>query len=309
MELAKTCLIQILIMFILVAVGYLCGRIRMIDKQTNTKLSTFVLDVVNPVLIFNSYQKDFSAELLKGLGLSVLLSAGSYALILTVLRVIYRNDRSKDAVVARAAAIYSNCGFMGIPLINGLFGAEGVMYVTGYLTVFNLMVWTHGISLFSKGSEDGEGGADIGKILRSPSIIAIAVGLVCFRAQIRLPDIMAQACTHIANCNTPLAMICAGVTISFTDIGEHLKNKNVYIAVLLRLVVCPVLFWAVFRWLPLPETVYMTVLVASGCPAAATCTMFALKFGGNSEMSAVMFAATTVLSAITLPLVVMLGTV
>ncbi|MBQ7990611.1 MAG: AEC family transporter [Oscillospiraceae bacterium] len=304
MELAKTCLIQILIMFILVAVGYLCGRIRMIDKTTNSKLSAFVLDVVNPVLIFNSYQKEFSVQLLKNLGLAVLLSGASYALIMIFLRIIYRSDRSSDTVITRFAAIYSNCAFMGIPLLNGLFGSEGVMYLTGYITVFNLMVWTHGVALFSK-----DGGTDIKKILRSPSIIAIAVGLICFITQIHIPDIILQACTHIGNCNTPLAMICAGVTISFTDIGQYLKSRKVLMAVIARLIICPVMFWAVFRFFPLPETVFLTVLVASGCPAAATGTMFALKFDGNSEMSAVVFAATTVLSAITLPLVVMLGAI
>ncbi len=302
MELAGTCVIQILVMFILVAVGYLCGRIKMIDKAVNAKLSAFVLDVVNPVLIFNSYQRELSMELLKNLGISVLLSASSYALLMTVLYIVFRKDNSPDTVIAKFSSVYSNCGFMGIPLINGLFGAEGVMYVTGYLTVFNLMVWTHGVSLFSSG-----GKPDVKKILRSPSIIAIALGLICYVAQIRLPGILSSAAEHIANCNTPLAMICAGVTISFTNIRESITNKKVYIALLLRLVVCPLLFWAVFRLVPVPDIVFMTVLVASGCPAAATGTMFALKFGGNSEMSAVVFAATTVLSALTLPLVVMLG--
>ena len=120
---------------------------------------------------------------------------------------------------------------------------------------------------------------------------------------------MSSAANYISECNTPLAMICAGVTISLTDIRQHIKNKNVYLAIALRLVVCPLLFWGIFRFFPLPHTVFMTVLCAAGCPAAATGTMFSLKFNKNAEMAAVIFASTTLLSALTLPLLVMLSSV
>ena len=302
MELSIICLKQILIMFILVAVGFLCGKKGLIDKPTNSKLSGFVLDVVNPVLIFMSYQTAFSMELLKGLGLAALLGAASYAMILAVLAVVFRKDNSNEAVIVKFASVYSSCGFMGIPLLNGLFGAEGVLYVTGYLTVFNIMVWTHGVMLFG-----GKGSADIKKILRSPCIIAIAVGFICFVTNIRLPEIPAAAANYISGCNTPFAMICAGVTIAGTDIKRYIREISVYKAMLLRLAVCPVLFWAIFRWFPIPETVYLTILVAAGCPAAATGTMFAIRFDKLPELSAVIFAFTTLLSAVTLPLIVLLG--
>ncbi|MBQ5311000.1 MAG: AEC family transporter, partial [Oscillospiraceae bacterium] len=149
MELSLICIKQIIIMFILVGVGFICGRTKLIDRQTNSKLSSFVLDVVNPVLIFMSYQQAFDTELLKNLGLSVLLALCSYALILIVLGVIFAKDRSSGSVIARFAAVYSNCGFMGIPLIRAIFGAEGVLYLTGYLTIFHIFVWTHGLSMFS----------------------------------------------------------------------------------------------------------------------------------------------------------------
>lgn len=324
MELSVICLRQILIMFVLVGTGILCGKKGIIDKATNTKLSGFVLDVVNPVLIFMSYQTEFSAELLKGLGIAALLGAASYALILAVLYILFHRDNSDEGVIVRFAAVYSNCAFMGIPLLNGLFGPEGVLYLTGYITVFNIMVWTHGVMLFG-----GKGSADMKKILTSPSIIAIFLGFLCFvtgaqftvlaeaaKAGIggaaggiisSLLTIIVTAAGYISGCNTPMAMICAGVTIANTDIGIRIKDRHVYLAALLRLIVCPMLFWAVFRWFPIPETVFMTILVSSACPAAATGTMFALRYGKLPDLSAVIFAVTTLLSAVTLPLTVMLG--
>lgn len=315
MELSLICIKQISVMFILVAAGILCGKIKLIDKETNSKLSGFVLDVVNPVLIFMSYQKEFDTQLLKGLGTAFVIGFISYGIMIGLLGVLYRKRDDDEAVVEKFAAVYSNCAFMGIPLINGLFGSEGVFYLTGYVTVFNIMVWTHGVMLFGgKGTK-----LSLKKVFTSPSIIAVFSGLAVFlmkplTAGVTLPgavlqclDSVLNAADYIGSMNTPLAMICAGVTISNTRIGSHIKNPGVYRGALLRLIICPLSLWLVFRWFPIPPMVFMTVIAAASCPAAATGTMFALRYNKCPEMSAVVFAVTTLLSAVTIPLAVMLG--
>ncbi len=304
MSLSVICVKQILIMFILVALGFLCGKIRLIDKGTNTKLSEFVLEVVNPVLIFMSYQQDFDTGLLKGLGMSVVLGFISYGAMILILKLIYMKNKTDKGLVEQFAAIYSNCAFMGIPLINGLFGEEGVFYLTGYVTVFNIMVWTHGVIFFGGSGEK----TSLKKVITSPAIIAVVLGLIAFLAGIRLPEIISSAANYVGGMNTPLAMICAGVTISTTAIGSHIKDIGVYRAAFFRLILCPVLFWLMFRWFDfIPETVFMVVLAAAACPAAATGTMFALRYKKCPETAAVIFAVSTLLSAVTLPLIVMLG--
>ena len=304
MSLSIICVKQILIMFILVALGFLCGKINLIDKETNSKLSGFVLEVVNPVLIFMSYQQSFNKELLIGLGMSLVLGFISYGVMIFLLKFLYRKNKTNEGIVEQFAAIYSNCAFMGIPLINGLFGEEGVFFLTGYVTVFNIMVWTHGLVFF--GGKEAQ--TSVKKVLTSPAIIATFMGLIAFLTGFRLPELVSSAASYVSGMNTPLAMICAGVTISGTVIGTHLKNIGVYRATFLRLILCPVLCWLMFRWFDfIPDTVFMVVLVAAGCPAAATGTMFALRYKKCPEMSAVIFAVTTLLSAITLPLMVMLG--
>lgn len=317
MELSLICVKQIAVMFILVSLGFLCGKKGLINKETNSKLSNFVLEVVNPILIFMSYQQDFNIELLFGLGLSVLLGFISYGIMILLLAFLYRKNKTDEGRVEQFAAVYSNCAFMGIPLINGLFGAEGVFYLTGYVTVFNIMVWTHGVISFG-GKEQK---TSLKKVLTSPAIIATMLGLVTFLirpvlSEISFPTfvnaavgVVLSAADYVGGMNTPLAMLCAGVTISQTVIGEHIRNMGVYRAAFLRLIVCPVLFWLIFRWFPIPHMVFMVVMAAAGCPAAATGTMFAIRYKKCPEMAAVIFAVTTLLSAATLPLMVMLGSV
>lgn len=314
MELSVICFKQICIMFLLAASGFLCGKIGIISREMGSSLSKFVLEVVNPVLIFTSYQKDFDPELLRGLIMSFLLGFASYGLIILVTGLLYRKRDDNEAIAEQFAAVYSNCAFMGIPLINGLFGSEGVFYLTGYVTVFNIMVWTHGVILFGgKGTK-----TPLKKVLSSPAIIAVIIGLISFLlrpvmsgvtfpgAVTETAGVIMAAAEHISAMNTPLAMICAGVTISGTRLGEHLKNPGIWRAAALRLLVCPLLFLLTFRWFDIPNTAFMTVLAAAGCPAAATGTMFALKYGKCPEFSAVIFAVTTVLSAVTLPVLMMI---
>lgn len=303
MELVKTCFIQIVVMFMLVAVGFLCGKKKIIDSRSNAALSNLVLTVVNPTLIFMSYQCDYDSERLKGLLISLLLSLCSFILTIGAVTLLYRKRTDAEAILEKFAGIYSNCGFMGIPLINGLYGDEGVLYLTGYVTMFNIFVWTHGY-IMSSGQKSGKA---LLHALTSPSVIAIAAGIICFVFQLRIPEIIAEAANHVKNLNTPLAMMVAGVTISGINVKKDIKNPGIYRACTLRLILSPLLFWIVFRWFDISQTVYMTVLAASACPAAATGTMFAHRFDNNPKLAAEIFAFTTVLSAFTLPLTVVLG--
>ncbi|MGN0666041.1 MAG: AEC family transporter [Huintestinicola sp.] len=305
MSLSVICIKQIAIMFILVAVGFICGKKGFIDKKTNAGLSAIVLTLVNPVKIFMSYQQEYREELLHGLLISMLLAFLTHLMLIILVSILYRGKSDAASVVERFAAVYSNCGFMGIPLLSGIFGDEGVFYLTGYITMFNIFAWTHGVIIFS-------GKKDIKSLMHavtSPAVISVAAGFLCFILRIRLPEIVSSAASSLGSMNTPLAMIVAGVTISSTDLKNDLKNLRIYRAAALRLIISPLLIWAVFRWFPIPSTVFITVLTASACPSAATCTMFAIRYGKDPQLSSVIFAFTTLLCGVTLPLVIMLGSV
>lgn len=95
--------------------------------------------------------------------------------------------------VERFSVIYSNCGFIGIPLVQALFGNEGVFYLTAVMTAFNILVWTHGLFLFTGGEKFSIKG--LLKALCSPSILAVPIGLICFLLRLRVPDVVLDAMT------------------------------------------------------------------------------------------------------------------
>ncbi|MGN0593568.1 MAG: AEC family transporter [Hominimerdicola sp.] len=292
---------QIVIMFIILAIGAFCYLKGIITKEGTKQLSTIALTIVNPILIFMSYQKDYNSELVKGLMWSFLLSAISFAAAITLSYICIRKT-SKEKDIERFSIIYSNCAFICMPLINGIYGSEGVLYLTAYLTFFNLLVWTHGL-MTMKGEKDF---SSVMKALKSPSVIAVFIGLICYLTKIRLPFVPAAALQYIADMNTPLAMLIAGATAAQTNILKAFKNLRIYALSFFRLILIPAVAFGLMYLTGAPEKVITTVTIATACPTATMATMFAIKLDKNPQRCSEIFTVTTLLSAFTLPLITML---
>ena len=289
---------QILIMFIILMLGVVCNLRGIITKDGTKSLSAVELNIVNPILIFMSYQSEYRSELMTGLMWSFILSLVSFALAIT-LAMVFVPKKSDYSVVQRFSVIYSNCGFMGIPLVKNIYGDEGVLYLTAYVTIFNLLVWTHGYILM-KGERDF---SSLKKALFSPSVIATIVGFVFYYTNIRLPEVPARSMQLISDMNTPLAMLIAGATVAQTSILKAFRSAAMYRVCIGKLIIVPAVTFAALSVFNAPAMVKMVVTIAAGCPVATTGTMFAISMDRFPEKSSEFFAATTVLSGLTLPLV------
>lgn len=293
---------QVLLMLILVVAGAICYKTHIITKEGSKHISDVLIQLVSPVVIFVSYQRDFNTEMLIGLVQAFGLSVAGFGIAAVIAYLLLRKTEKYDVQVERFSVVYSNCGFMGIPLVMALFGTEGVFYLTAVLTAFNLIVWTHGLFLFTGGGKFDLKG--LLRALRSPSIIAVPVGLICFLLQIRVPQVGFDALTYISNLNTPLAMLVAGATVAQTNLLKTFAKGRVYYVCLLKLIVAPLcilLFFSLFR---LPTIISLTVAVALASPTAAMGTMFAVRYDRNAPYASELFAASTILSALSLPLMV-----
>ncbi|MDF2541762.1 MAG: putative rane protein [Herbinix sp.] len=300
MDLAITAFNQIVIMFLLIVAGALCYKIKLIDKETNKKLSDLVLMLINPLVIFASYQREFEASLLKGLLISLLLATVTHivAIILSYF-FLHKKKHQADIAIERFGMIYSNCGFIGIPLVNGIFHSEGVFYITAYMTIFNLVLWTHGVIIMT-GKKNLK---TMGKALLSPSVIATLSGFLFFIAKIGLPEIPLQAINYIGNMNTPMAMMVAGVTIAQLNLLKLFTKLRTYYITVLKLLFVPILMLFIYHFFEIPRVVLLTSILGASCPTAATITLFSLRYEKNSFYASEIFAITTILSIITIPVV------
>lgn len=304
MTLALTAFHQIIIMFFIIIIGVIIYKVRLVDKETNRKLADLVLMLVNPIVIFISYQRKFEATLLTGLLISLVLAFFTHILGIIVSNIVLRKkNHEADIAIERFAVIYSNCGFIGIPLVNGIFGSEGVFYITAYMTIFNLVSWTHGMITIS-GRSDVK---SVVKAILSPSVIATVSGFLFFICKIMLPDILNQTLTYLGNMNTPLAMLVAGVTIAQTDFKQVLSKFRIYYISFFKLLFMPIVVLLIFNLFDIPRIVLLTSVLAATCPTAASINLFALKFDKNYLYASELFGVTTILSLVTIPLVMIIA--
>jgi len=295
---------QTIIMFIIVIIGVICYKCRLITYDGKKQLSNLVMYIVNPLLIFLAYQTDFRLDLLEGLMWTAIMAALTYIVFILFSQLIIRNKESRETAIERFSIIYSNCGFMGTPLILGVFGTDGVVLQNGFITIFNICVWTHGIMTI-KGETDKKA---VFNVFKTPAIIAVFLGLICFFLNIRLPEIPLTALNHVAEMTTPLAMLVAGASIAGSNIVKSLKKPRIYLITLLKLLIFPLLGLLIIYFIPATETAKLITLIEIACPTATIGMMFAISFGKNSEYCSQIFAVTTLLSMFTLPLIVKIGT-
>lgn len=299
-SLAFQTLYQIIIMLIIILVGVLCYKTKLINKETNGRLSNLVLLLINPIVIFVSYQREFDSTLLRDLLISILLALVTHVFAIVMSNLLLRKKKHEvDVAIERFGVIYSNCGFIGIPLVNGIFGSIGVFYLTAYMTIFNLFVWTHGVIIMT-GKKDRK---TLMKAFLSPSVIATVLGFVLFIARLHLPNILVESMSYIGNMNTPMAMIVAGVTIAQTNIQKLIgKLRNYYIA-FLKLLFVPMVVLLIFQFFPIAREVILTSVLAAACPIGATISLFSIKYEKNYIYASELFALTTILSVISIPVV------
>ena len=289
---------QVIIMFAIICVGIGCYKTKLIAKEGEKYFSSLLLKIVSPIFIFTSYQTDFSAELLKGLAASFSLSVISHILMIVISNILIRKNEKYEYSIERFSLVYTNCGFMGIPLAEGVFGAEGVLYATAYVTVFNFLTWSHGLSVI-KGEFSKK---EILNVLKSPVIISITLGVVFYILNIRLPEIIEQPLEYIGSMNTPLAMIVSGITIAQSNFLNIIKNKRIFMTVFFRLILIPLIIIPLMCFIPANKIAYMTVMLSVCAPSATIGILFAVEHDKNAVYASEIFAVSTILSAITMPL-------
>ena len=298
--------IQVAVMFIIMSIGILCYKKKMISENTGAELSKFLLMIVNPCVILHAFQIEYKPELANGLLISALLAVVSNTLgVIIATLFIRKNPERKEYIVERFAIVFSNCGFMGIPLIQAIVGDIGVFYASTYVAVFNLFTWTYGVSIM-KGKMSLN---DIIKVLTSAPIISIVVGIFVFLFSIKIPTIIGKPIEFISNLNTPLAMIVTGLYLARTNIKIALKNVRIFIVSFLRLIVVPAVMLVVFIFIGAENEIFTSLLVANmiatACPTASSTLMMSRMFERNAEYASMIITVSTLFSILTIPVIMM----
>lgn len=289
---------QVIILFVLIAVGFVCNKTKILNGKSVKGITEFVLYIVSPCVIINSYQRDFDHSMLKGLIITLAASVISYIVDIIVVHLIVRNKDKRREKVLRFGAVFSNCGYMSLPLQNALLGADGVFFGVTYIAVFNIMLWTYGVILMDGGTKN----LSPRKIILNPGIIGTALGFIVFLFSIKLPSVLSEPIGYLAALNTPLPMVIIGFHLA--DASLKISGKSTIISMVFRLIISPLLMLVGLYLCGIRGTILVACVIAASAPYAAATTMFSEKFGADTSLSAACVSITTLISVITMPLIV-----
>ena len=290
---------QILVMLAMMSIGVVLYKIKAVDEAGVAQLSNIALYVATPCVVLRALAIPFDAEKIST-GMVVMLF---FLIIFVVSIVVGRFGCGKVDRIGTFAVVFSNSGFVGIPLIEGILGSEYVFCVTMTMVAGTLTFWTYGVYLMSGDKNE----VSIKKILTNPNLIAVVVGLALFFAPVELPYVAAQVINGMANMNTGLGMVILGATLGASNISLMIADTRLYKAIALRLVAVPLVCIPILMLMPVPFEVRMVMMIIAAAPAASATSMLALKYGGDYSYGTGLAIGTTIVSMITMPLVLALA--
>jgi len=303
MEFVTPIIQQVCIMYLLIIVGIVAFRCNLFNRETASQLSSILVKVVTPAVIIQAFQIKFDSNLAKGLLVAATLSIITHLVgILLSLALVRKSGTSRRYLSDRLAIIFSNCGFIGIPLVFAIFGSIGVFYCSMYMAVYNIFLWTYGVSTFNNSFSP----RNLLKVFLSPQIIGTIVGILFFLFSVRLPPMLFSANKYIADLNTPLAMIIVGSYIAQTDVFEAIRDMRLYVISLLRILLVPAILLAVLFFWRVDRNIAGAVFISASCPVGAMTMILADQFDADPVHASRLITISTLLSVLSLPVMLTL---
>ncbi|MBQ2657647.1 MAG: AEC family transporter [Erysipelotrichaceae bacterium] len=300
MELVTVLLKQVLIMYILIFIGYYAYKKKLITDQGSKDIGKILLNIVIPVVIISNFCVERTPEKVSELLSSAMISLICMTVSIIVSILIYhKRNRIDEFSVA-----FSNAGFIGIPLVQATLGSGAVFYISIMIVLINLLQWTYGIFTIT----DDKKYINVRQVVKNPIVISVAIGIVIFGLNIKLPSIVNSVFSIISGINTPMAMLVSGVYLAQSDILTIIKKKDVYLVSFVRLILIPLVVTAIMKLIPLGSIdLKLAILLAGSAPVGSNVAIFASQYGKDYKRGIENVCVSTLLCIASLPLIVFIA--
>lgn len=293
-------------LFLLIIPGFIIRKTGLVNGNAASIINKVLVYVLNSAMLINAFLKPFAkSEFLGCVGVAV-FSFIAHAIFTFIALISFRKTEKAKRNVYQFALIFSNAGFMGIPLIIDVLGKEKAIYATFYLIFFQIFVWTVGSYIYTRDTKF----FSIKKIILNPGVIPIILGVIIYVSGIGelVPPVVVSAVDKLASAVVPFSMIIVGIRLAECDLKGIFLNLRLFLCIGLRLIVLPVIFFAaifVISKLGIYHNavVFSAALICASAPCAAYTNSFAEMFGGDGSEASKVVSISTLLSIFTMPLV------
>jgi len=298
----NTVITQIISLFLVALVGFYGGKRNIIDENLSNGLSKLLVEITTPFLVISSFSISYGSNIANNVIKAFIYSIIIFILTPLLVKPLLIKIEKKKRNVLQFAMVFSNCGFMGFPVAQSVFGNEGVVYAAIFNMIFNIFVWTYGVMLFNNTSSFKE----IIKSLKNPGIVSAVIGLLIMVFSIKIPPMFMSTMKMVGSLTTPISMLIIGSLLSRSQLSKIVKDKSIYYGSLIKLILIPSALYLVSLLLKEHSMVLKTLILMQAMPAGAFTTIFAENFNKNKEYSAFIVSFSSLLSIVTIPIVIKL---
>lgn len=297
---------QMLILFLMMAAGYMAYKRRFVSPEGAKSLSSIIINIFNPCLIISGVlnkEITYSGRMVTE---NLILVAVFFALLIVLSKIFTRFMKLEPQEVNcyRLMMIFPNLGFMGIPLVRSIYGEESVIFVAFYIVGYNLLVYSYGI-LLAMGTGTEKKGLPLKKLCNI-GMGACIVAIFIFAFHIKVPEMAGTFIDSMGNAAVPLSMMTVGIMVAQSELKTLVTDKKQLVFSLISLLVIPLLCIPLLRLLPINPVSYGIFILLVAMPVGSVVMMVEKEYGTtDGRISARSIALTSVISVVTIPIVTM----
>jgi predicted permease len=289
-----------IIIFIMMMVGYILYKKEILKEGASATISALVINVCNPaLLISSSFNRDTSVTNDKVI-LVVVAGAVVFGVLIiasfVVPAILHVENKVKNYYALMC--IFGNTGFIGIPLIQAVLGSQALIYAVIVNIYYTLLFYSYGYYLAG-----GENSKFSPKKLINIGNISLIVAVIIFLWQPKIPTLIENTVTYMANATTFLAITVIGISLARTNLKPIFTQIKLYLFVSLRFILVPIVLSLVLRLFIKDEMLYRTMVILSAVPVGNLPLMRVEEVGGDSTCLSQGIILSTIMAIITIPII------
>lgn len=301
----STIFMQILLLFSVIALGYIAAKCHVLNADSNRHLSNLVICITNPCSILYAVLHGKNTLTNQEVLLLTAIAVGAYGLLILLAHFVPRllHVTGSDAGVYRFMFVFSNVGFFGFPVVKAVFGSGAVFYAAIFNLVFQFLAYTYGVKQISSRPEDARLRL---KTFCKPILIASLLAYVFYLTKFKAPSFVVRVLGFVDQVTSPVCMIVIGCALAAVPVRRVFTNWRLYPILAVKQIAIPLLcYWALAPFVENQLILGITVIMMS-MPIAAMTSLFCSKYNNNQELAASGVFMSTLFAIAAIPLMMWL---
>lgn len=293
---------QMLVLAAMMAVGYCLRKKAWLHKETYQIISRIVVNIFNPLLIIDGVINRELTEEASHVGATVVF-VGIYFVVLFAAGLLFAPLLAKDREerkLYKLMLMFSNVGFMGIPVVTGIYGKGATIYVIFYMLGYNVLLYSYGLHVLR---QESGGFGELLKNICNSGVLASLLAIVLFAIKPPLPAFVKGFCSYMGGATIPLSMILIGFSLADTKWKQIFGNVRLLLFIAVKMLAIPIAAALLLHLCPGDAMTKGIFVLQLAMPVGSILALMAADNGLEGKTCTDGIVLSTLLSVATIPIV------